>query len=106
MVVIVTRAYPWVVGGLLLCLSGIGFWLDSGHPQLTVPQQIVKYAKPGGAAHWTILENGAGGGIFSAGYGNKKEEADYLQALRFCNAHKGLDGCTKVTATANNDFGL
>lgn len=99
----VARAYPFIVGGLLLVLSGIGFWVDSGPaPMPTIQQQILTHAKPGGAVYWTMQETGANStGLFSLGTGNKRQEADYITALRFCIAHKGFDGCQQVKKAAN-----
>jgi hypothetical protein len=34
-------------------------------------------------------------------YGDKKQEADFLAAVRFCVAHKGFDGCRQVIKAAN-----
>lgn len=101
--VMVTKAYPFVVGGLLIVLSGIGFWLeDSSAPALTIPQQIVAHAKPGGTVYWTLQETGSNStGLFSLGTDNKKQEADYLAALRFCIAHKGVNGCQQVEKAAS-----
>jgi hypothetical protein len=90
-VVAVTRAFPWVVGILLICLSAFGFWLDSGSGSApTIQQQILTHAKPGGTVYWALQSNG-----------DKKQEADFSDAVRFCVAHKGFDGCQQVIKAAN-----
>lgn len=101
--VMVTKAYPFFVGGLLIVLSGLGFWLeDSNAPAPTIPQQIAAHAAPGGTVYWTLQETGSNSdGLFSLGTGNKKQEADYLAALRFCISHKGFDGCQQVEKAAS-----
>lgn len=103
-VVAVTRAFPWAVGVLLISLSAFGFWLDSGTPAQTIQQQTMAHAKPGGTTFWLMRENGAGGGLFATGFGNKKQEADFIHAVRFCVAHKGFMGCQQVIKAANAPF--
>lgn len=102
--VAVTKAFPWAVGFLFLGLSAFGFWLDSGsgNPS-TVPQQIIAHAKPGGSAFWLMQQQGENpsGFLGLTGYGDKRQEADFLAAVRFCNAHKGFDGCQQVIKIAN-----
>ncbi len=102
-VVAVTRAFPWAVGILLISLSAFGFWLDSGSSSPTIQQQIMAHAKPGGTVYWAMQQNGENpsGFLGMASYGDKKQEADFLAAVRFCVAHKGFDGCQQVIKAAN-----
>jgi hypothetical protein len=103
---LVTKAYPFIVGGLLLVLSGIGFWLDSGTPVQTVPQQIMAHNRPGGTTFWMLQDTGSNSdGLFSMG-GDKKQEADFTNAVRFCTAHKEFDGCQRVIKAANASSGM
>ncbi|MHB8225050.1 hypothetical protein [Acidithiobacillus sp.] len=100
----VTRAYPYIVGGLLLVLSGLGFWMESSSaPTPTIQQQILTHAKPGGEVFWAMQASGENpsGFLDMDSYGDKRQEADFLAAVRFCNAHHGFIGCQKVDAAAN-----
>ncbi|MBU2859749.1 hypothetical protein HF290_04790 [Acidithiobacillus ferrooxidans] len=102
--VVVTRAYPFIVGGLLIVLSGIGFWLDSGPaPMPTIQQQILMHAKPNGTTFWLLQANGSNPSGFLGldSYGDKRQEKDFTTAVRFCNAHKGFVGCGQVMKAAN-----
>ncbi|BDB13350.1 hypothetical protein [Acidithiobacillus ferrooxidans] len=100
----VARVYPFVVGGLLLVLSGIGFWIDSSDaPTSTIQQQLLSHAGQGGTVYWAMQASGKNPSGFLGldSFGDKKQEADFLAAVRFCNAHHGFIGCQKVTAAAN-----
>lgn len=104
--VLVTVAYPFLVGSILLVLSGIGFWLDSGTPVQTIPQQIVAHNRPGGTTFWMMQAQGNNSeGLFSMG-DNKKQEADFTNAVRFCVTHKGFYGCQRVIKAANANAGM
>ncbi|MBU2831899.1 hypothetical protein [Acidithiobacillus ferriphilus] len=96
--VLVTRAYPFLVGSLLILLSGLGFWMESGAP--TLPQQIAAHAKPGGTTYWAMREEGMAGGLFSTARSITKQQADYTAALKFCISHKGFTGCQQVKKAA------
>ena len=102
-VVAVARAFPWAVGILLICLSTFGFWLDSGSSSPTIQQQILTHAKPGGTTFWLLQQSGENpsGFLGMASYGDKKQEADFSNAVRFCIAHKGFDGCQQVIKAAD-----
>ncbi len=103
-VILVTRAYPFIVGGLLLSLSSFGIWLDSSTPAQTVQQQIVSHNVPGGTKFWMMQAAGYNdAGIFSIG-SSKKQEADFISAVRFCTAHKGFYGCQRVINAANSSL--
>ena len=105
-VVAVARAFPWAVGILLICLSTFGFWLDSGSSSPTIQQQILTHAKPGGTTFWLLQQSGENPSGFLGldSYGDKKQEADSIHAVRFCVAHKGFMGCQQVIKAANAPF--
>ena len=103
---LVTAAYPFIVGSILILLSGIGFWLDSGTPVQTIPQQIVAHNRPGGTTFWMMQAAGSNSdGLFSMG-GDKKQEADCASAVRFCNTHKDFDGCRRVIKAVDATSGV
>lgn len=105
--VLFTKAYPLIVVGFLLGLGGLGIWLDSGTqaPQ-TVQQQITAHAAPGGAKFWVMQSLGYNdAGIFSIG-SSKKQEADFIRAVRFCTAHTGFYGCQRVISAADAGTGM
>ncbi|MHB1641966.1 MAG: hypothetical protein ACYCS8_04825 [Acidithiobacillus sp.] len=100
----VARVYPFIVGGLLLVLSGIGFWIDSSDaPAPSIQQQLLTHAKHGGTVYWAMQASGENPSGFLGldNYNNKRQEADFLAALHFCTTHKGFVGCQKVDAAAN-----
>jgi len=103
------REFPGFMSALLvgLAVTGLVFYIDSG-PAPTIPQQIARHDKPGGTTYWLMQENGENpSGFLGLGLaGNKKQEADFLAAVKFCNADKGFTGCDKVIEAADApDFG-
>ncbi len=104
--VMVTRAFPWAVGILLISLSAFGFWLDSGNTH-TLQQQIMAHNRPNGETVWLMQQSGENPSGFlgiATSFGDKKQEADFTRAARFCTAHKGFMGCQQVIKAANATF--
>jgi len=103
------RNFPKSMSAFSVALAVVAtvFYIDSGSAP-TIQQQIAHYNRPGGTVHWVMQENGENpsGFLDLDSYGNKKQEADFLAALRFCNADKDFPGCDKVIQAANTpDFG-
>jgi hypothetical protein len=103
------REFPSFMFALLvgLAVTGTVFYIDSG-PAPTIQQQIAHYNRPGGTTHWLMQENGENpSGFLGLGLaGNKKQEADFDAAVKFCDANQGFTGCNKVIQAADApDFG-
>jgi len=99
--------FPFAVVGILIGVSVIVYAADSGSAP-TIQQQIAHYNRPGGTMHWVMQENGENpsGFLDLDSYGNKKQEADFYAAVKFCNSDKTFNGCDKVIKAANApDFG-
>ena len=101
--------FPFIMGGMLLgvAITGIVVYADSGSAP-TIQQQIAHYNKSGGTVHWVMQETGENpsGFLDMDSFGNKKQEADFISAVKFCNANKGFTGCNKVIKAADApDFG-
>ena len=99
----VARAFPLITGGALFAVGLLGVIVMVDGPALTVPQQITYHATHGGSTYWAMQENGtnSSGFLNMPSYGNKKQEADFDQALKFCGTHKGYTGCAQVTKAAS-----
>lgn len=99
----IARIAPWAVGILFFVLVGIGIYLDSGSTPDTIQHQLISHNKSGGSVYWSMEEQGMNpsGFLGMGGYGNKKQEADFTKAIRFCMQNKGFTGCDKVIKAAN-----
>lgn len=100
----VTRAFPWAVGILLICLSAFGFWMESGSSSApTIQQQITAHANSNGTMFWLMQSQGENpsGFLGLSASGSKKQEADFSRAVQFCHAHSDFKGCTQVIDAAN-----
>ena len=87
---------------LAVALAASTIWALSGGPAPTTPQEIAQHAKPGGSVYWVMQEQGTyQTGILPTFGGNKKQEANFDAAVRFCNAHQGFTGCDKVIKAAD-----
>ena len=99
----VARAFPLITGGALFAVGLLGVIVMVDGPAHTLPQQITYHANHGGSTYWAMQDNGTNGSGFldMPSYGNKKQEADFDQALKFCGTHKGYTGCAQVTKAAS-----
>jgi len=99
----VARAFPLITGGALFAVGLLGVIVMVDGPARTVPQQITYRATHGGSTYWAMQENGtnSSGFLDMPSYGNKKQEADFDQALKFCGIHKGYTGCAQVIKAAS-----
>lgn len=89
---------------LAVALAACTIWAFSSGPAPTIPQEIAQHAKPGGSVYWVMQEQGTAPTVFLglSSYGNKKQEATFDNAVRFCNAHQGFTGCDKVIKAADS----
>ena len=97
------RAFPLITGGALFAVGLLGVIVMVDGPARSVPQQITYHANHGGSTYWAMQDNGTNGSGFldMPSYGNKKQEADFDQALKFCGTHKGYRGCAQVIKAAS-----